>query len=66
MPFNFIIKYKPRKSNLIDRLSKRPNYKGKIPINTYLLSPISNVPLPLSYKGNSLISLLILVLSILN
>ena len=37
MPFNFIIKYKPRKSNLIDSLSKRPNYKGKIPINTYLL-----------------------------
>ncbi len=37
MPFNFIIKYRLRKSNLINKLSKRLNYKGKIPINTYLL-----------------------------
>jgi len=37
MPFNFIIKYKPRKSNFIDKLFKRLNYKGEILINTYLL-----------------------------
>lgn len=36
MPFNFIIKYKPKKSNLVNILLKRFNYKTFILINKEL------------------------------